>query len=161
VLVLGRSLLEGLLHQALRTVLGGHVEQKGSNITAERLRFDFSHDVKMTDEEKMEVEGIVNDAIAMDFSVSFSDMTVEDAKSAGAIGLFEDKYAKIGDMVKVYTVGTEGNVFSREICGGPHVSKTGALGAFAIKKEEASSAGIRRIKAVVGEEAKKLLSQRS
>ncbi len=150
-----------LLHQALRTVLGGHVEQKGSNITAERLRFDFSHDVKMTDEEKMEVEGIVNDAIAMDFPVSFSDMTVEDAKSVGAIGLFEDKYAKIGDMVKVYTVGTEGNVFSREICGGPHVSKTGALGAFAIKKEEASSSGIRRIKAVVGEEAKKLLSQRS
>ena len=92
--------------------------------------------------------------------MTFQDMTVEEAKEAGAIGLFEDKYAQMEGKVKVYTAGDDGDVFSREICGGPHVDKTGKLGAFAIKKEEASSAGIRRIKAVVGDKAQQILGSR-
>lgn len=134
-----------LLHQALRTVLGPHVEQKGSNITPERLRFDFSHNEKMTPEQIQQVEDIVNDVIKRDLPVSFALMTVEEAKTAGAIGLFGDKYATLGDKIKVYVVGD----YSKEICGGPHVTKTGELGSFKIQKEEASSAGIRRIKATV------------
>lgn len=135
-----------LLHQALRTVLGDHVAQKGSNITAERLRFDFLHDKKMTDEEKIRVEQIVNDVIKADLSVRFEVLSLEEAKAQGAIGLFEDKYAKLGGKVKVYFVGD----FSKEVCGGPHVDRTGELEVFKIVKEEASSAGIRRIKAVLG-----------
>jgi len=144
-----------LLHSALREVLGTHVGQKGSNITAERLRFDFSHGEKMTDEQKQRVEELVNYAIATDYSVSFSEMSVEDAKANGAIGLFEDRY---GAKVKVYSVGaTTGPVkaevnspaFSREICGGPHVEHTGSMGKFKIAKEEAVSQGVRRIKAVL------------
>jgi len=131
-----------LLHKALRNVLGDHVEQKGSNITAERLRFDFTHAAKMTDAEKRRVEDMVNWVIRDDLPVTFEEMTVDQAKQAGAIGLFEHKY---GEKVKVYTVGG----FSKEICGGPHVTHTGELGVFKIKKEEASSAGIRRIKAVL------------
>lgn len=151
-----------LLHKALRMVLGDHVEQKGSNITQERLRFDFSHSEKMTPEQKAEVERVVNDAIQADLPMGFEMMTVEEAKAAGAIGLFEDTYAQIGDKIKVYTAGNdEKGVFSREICGGPHVESTGILGAFAIKKEESSSAGIRRIKAVIGEKAEQLLKNRS
>jgi alanyl-tRNA synthetase len=135
-----------LLHQALKTVLGDHVEQKGSNITQERLRFDFSHGQKMTQEEKEQVEKIVNEVISKDLPVSFDMLTVAEAKERGAIGLFEDKYANVGDKIKVYSVGD----FSKEICRGPHVQKTGELGNFKIKKEEASSAGVRRIKGILG-----------
>ena len=131
-----------LLHQALRDVLGDHVEQKGSNITEERLRFDFSHPSKMTEEEKKQAGEIVNQKIRESLPVSFKEMTVSEAKKAGAIGLFGNKY---GEKVKVYSVGD----YSKEICGGPHVEHTGVLGKFKIIKEEASSAGIRRIKAVL------------
>lgn len=135
-----------LLHQALRDVLGNHVEQRGSNITRERLRFDFSHDKKMTKEEIEKVEAIVNDQIQKAMPVHFEMLTVEEAKSRGAIGLFEDKYAQIGDKIKVYFMGD----YSKEICGGPHVENTSDLKSFKINKEEASSAGIRRIKATLG-----------
>ncbi len=135
-----------LLHQALRTVLGAHVEQRGSNITSERLRFDFPHDKPMTPEEKTKVEAIVNEQIKRDLAVSWQEMSVEEAKKNGAIGIFEDRY---GDTVKVYTMGD----FSKEICGGPHVEHTGQLKAFKILKEESSSKGIRRIKAVIGNAA--------
>ncbi len=134
-----------LLHQALRMVLGDHVEQRGSNITAERLRFDFLHPQKVTPEEIAKVEQIVNDAIHRDLLVEMQEMTVEEAKARGVIGLFEDKYAQIGNKIKVYFVGD----FSKEICGGPHVTHTGEIGSFKIQKEEAVSAGVRRIKAVV------------
>ncbi len=131
-----------LLNQALRTVLGDHVFQKGSNITAERLRFDFSHPDKMTPEQIKKAEELVNEAIKADAPVSYSVMTVDEAKAQGAIGVFGDKY---GEKVKVYTMGT----FSKEICGGPHVARTGMLGSFKIQKEESSSSGVRRIKAIV------------
>jgi alanyl-tRNA synthetase len=142
-----------LLHKALRTVLGDHVEQRGSNITAERLRFDFSHSTKMTDEEKIKVEGIVNDQIRAALPVSYAEMSVAEAKEKGAIGLFESKY---GDVVKVYTMGEpeKGTLFSMEICGGPHVKNTSELGSFKLLKEEACSSGIRRIKATVGANVK-------
>jgi alanyl-tRNA synthetase len=137
-----------LLHSALRKVLGAHVEQKGSNITQERLRFDFVHPQKMTPEELVAVEGLVNDAIQRDLPVTVETMTPEEAKNSGALGFFEHKY---GDQVKVYTVGNvEAGIFSKEICGGPHAEHLGELGSFKILKEEASSAGIRRIKAVIG-----------
>jgi alanyl-tRNA synthetase len=139
-----------LLHKALRNVLGDHVEQKGSNITAERLRFDFNHGAKMTPEQIAAVEDMVNQQIAKDLPVHFDMLTVDEAKAAGAIGLFEDKYATLGNKVKVYMVGdTERGYFSKEICGGPHVEHTAMVGKFKILKEEASSAGVRRIKAVV------------
>ena len=131
-----------LLHKALRIVLGDHVKQSGSNITTERLRFDFSPPEKMTPEQLKQVEEIVNEQIKRDLPVISEEMSLEDAKKSGAIGLFENKY---GDVVKVYTIGD----FSKEICGGPHVKHTGELGHFKIKKEESSSAGIRRIKAVL------------
>ncbi len=135
-----------LLHKALKQVLGDHVQQKGSNITTERLRFDFSHPEKMTLEQITEVENIVNAVIQQDLPVRMEEMTVEEAKKQGAIGLFEAKY---GDRIKVYTVGNEQTTFSSEICGGPHVAHTGELGSFKIQKEEAVSAGVRRIKANV------------
>lgn len=131
-----------LLHKALKELLGDHVSQKGSNITAERLRFDFSHPKKLTDQEKKKVEEIVNSKIKEALPVKIEEMTVKEAKEKGAIGLFESKY---GDQVKVYSVGD----YSKEICGGPHVKNTKELGTFKIKKEESSSAGIRRIKAVL------------
>ncbi|MGL5830693.1 MAG: alanine--tRNA ligase [Candidatus Altimarinota bacterium] len=137
-----------LLHKALKLVLGVEVEQKGSNITAERLRFDFNYPNKMTPEQLMEVETIVNTQIKEALPISFEVMTVDEAKTRGAIGLFEDKY---GDQIKVYKMGE----FSLEICGGPHVKNTGDLKGFKIVKEEASSAGVRRIKAIVGESANK------
>ncbi len=137
-----------LLHQALRQVLGSHVEQRGSNITQERLRFDFPHDKPMTAEEKQQVEAIVNEQIKRDLLVSWKELSVDEAKKEGAIGIFEDRY---GDTVKVYTMGD----FSKEICGGPHVEHTGELKAFKILKEESSSKGIRRIKAVIGDAALK------
>lgn len=131
-----------LLQAALRSVLGDEVAQKGSNITAERLRFDFSFGRKVTPEELKEVERLVNEAIAADAPIVCEEMTVDEARASGAMGLFGDKY---GERVKVYTMG----VFSKEICGGPHAGHTGELGSFKIKKEEASSAGVRRIKAVL------------
>ncbi len=132
-----------LLQAALRKVLhDDSVAQKGSNITVERLRFDFSFGRKLTPEELREVERLVNEAIAANVPITCEEMTVEEAKAQGAIGLFESKY---GEKVKVYTMGS----FSKEICGGPHAKNTGDLGRFEIKKEEASSSGVRRIKAVL------------
>jgi alanyl-tRNA synthetase len=131
-----------LLHEALRIVLGEHVAQKGSNITADRLRFDFSHPEKVTKEQLAEVEKIVNEVISKKMPITIEEMTVEEAKGKGAIGLFGERYAEV---VKVYTIGD----FSMEICGGPHVKNTEDLGTFKIKKEESSSRGVRRIKAVV------------
>ena len=131
-----------LLHAALHKVLGDHANQKGSNITAERLRFDFTHPEKMTPEQLAQVEKFVNDAIVTDAEVKYETMTIDEAKKSGAIGLFESKY---GDKVKVYSIGN----FSKEICGGPHVERTGVLGKFKIIKEESSSAGVRRIKAIL------------
>ncbi|MCX7775860.1 MAG: alanine--tRNA ligase [Spirochaetaceae bacterium] len=131
-----------LLHKALRMVLGEHVAQKGSNITAERMRFDFSHPAPLTREEIEQVEAIVNQQIARDLPVSMEIMPLEDAKASGAIALFGEKYEPI---VKVYTIGD----FSKEVCGGPHVTHTGELGTFKIIKEQSSSAGVRRIYAVL------------
>ena len=131
-----------LLLAALRKVLGGQVSQKGSNITIERLRFDFSHPEKMTEKEIKEVEEIVNQKIKEDLPVVCEEMSLEQAKERGAMGIFDSKY---GERVKVYTIGD----FSREICGGPHVNKTFELGKFKIIKEESASAGVRRIKAIL------------
>ena len=132
-----------LLQAGLRKVLqDDSVSQKGSNITPERLRFDFSFGRKVTPEELAEVEKFVNEAIAADVPVTCEEMTVEEARAQGAIGLFGDRY---GERVKVYTIGD----YSKEICGGPHATHTGELGTFKIKKEEASSAGVRRIKAIL------------
>ena len=131
-----------LLHAALRKVLGDEVAQKGSNITAERLRFDFSFGRKMTPEELQEVERLVNVAIDAAVPVVCEEMTVPEAKARGAIGLFENKY---GERVRTYKMGD----YSFEICGGPHAANTGDLGSFKIQKEESSSAGVRRIKATI------------
>ena len=136
-----------LLYKALRTVLGDHVVQRGSNITTERLRFDFSHPAKMTPEERREVEELVNEAIAKDLPMSYREMPTDTALAEGALGAFGDKY---GPTVKVYVAGDPDSAwFSKEICGGPHVSRTGELGHFRIVKEESSSAGVRRIRAVL------------
>jgi len=134
-----------LLNGALRAVLGEEVFQRGSNITAQRLRFDFSFGRKMTKEELEQVEAIVNEAIEKKIDVVQEEMTPQEAYAAGAIGVFSDKY---GDRVKVYSIPG----YSKEICGGPHARNTKELGAFKILKEEASSAGVRRIKAVIGAE---------
>ncbi len=140
-----------LMLAALRKILGEHVSQKGSNITGERLRFDFSHPEKMTPEQIKQVEDMVNEKIREDLPVKTEEMSLEDAKKQGAVGVFESKY---GEKVKVYTIGVDSSAssespFSREICGGPHVKRTGVLGKFKIIKEESSSAGVRRIKAVL------------
>ncbi|MFA7653564.1 MAG: alanine--tRNA ligase [Candidatus Magasanikbacteria bacterium] len=144
-----------LLLAALRAVLGEHVIQRGSNITAQRLRFDFSHPEKMTDDQKKRVEELVNYAITHDYPVDCAEMTVPEAKTLGAMGVFEDRY---GAKVKVYSVGDPQTApaahensltFSKEICGGPHVEHTGVLGKFRISKEESVSAGVRRIKAIL------------
>ena len=132
-----------LLNGALRVVLGEEVFQRGSNITAQRLRFDFSFGRKLTKEELEQVETIVNEAIGKKIDVIQEEMSPQEAYAAGAIGVFSDKY---GDKVKVYTIPG----YSKEICGGPHAKNTGELGSFKILKEEASSAGVRRIKAVIG-----------
>ncbi len=132
-----------LMHRALKTVLNDeNVNQKGSNITEERLRFDFTFGRPMTPEEVQEVERLVNEAIAADVPVVCEEMTVDEAKAQGAVGLFASKY---GEKVKVYTMGK----FSKEICGGPHAARTGELGHFKILKEQSSSAGVRRIKAIL------------
>ncbi len=135
-----------LLHAALRQVLGTHVQQKGSNITIERLRFDFTHPQKMTDEEKQKVEAWVNEQIQKALPVTQKEMSFKDAEKTGALHFFGEKY---GDMVKVYSIGDEKDAVSMEFCGGPHVTNTNELGHFKISKEEAVSAGVRRIKAIL------------
>ena len=144
-----------LLHAVLRKILGPHAVQRGSNITSERMRFDFSHPQKMTAEEVKAAEDLVNAAIKKDYKVTFEEVSFEEAKKRGAIGLFEDKYQ---GKVKVYSVGDSREpatadpnspAFSREVCGGPHVEHTGTMGKFKIIKEEAVSAGVRRIKAIL------------
>jgi alanyl-tRNA synthetase len=135
-----------LLHQALRLVLGGHIAQKGSNITAERMRFDFAHPSPMTPDEIVRVEAIVNEQIQKNLPVSMEVTSLDAAKASGAIALFGEKYES---QVKVYTVGPLDNFFSKEVCGGPHVERTGVLGKFTIQKEQSSSAGVRRIRAVL------------
>ncbi len=144
-----------LLHAALREVLGEHVQQKGSNITPERVRFDFSHSDKLTDEEVKKVEDLVNAAIEKDYPVSWHEMTVDEAYQKKAIGFFPERYDEI---VKVYTIGDpekpmkadpESATFSQEICGGPHVEHTSVVGKFKIAKEEALGTGLRRIKALL------------
>ncbi|MFA6254576.1 MAG: alanine--tRNA ligase [Patescibacteria group bacterium] len=131
-----------LMLAALRQILGDHVFQKGSNITPERIRFDFSHSEKMTPEQIKQVEDIVNEQIKKNLPVVCEELSLEQAKAKGAMGVFENKY---GDKVKVYSAGE----FSKEICGGPHAKTTGELGHFKILKEESSSAGVRRIKAIL------------
>ncbi len=131
-----------LLNAALKTVLGEDSHQRGSNITAERLRFDFSHNGKLTDKEKQAVEDLVNKYIEEDITVEHMEMPKDEALAMGAEAMFLDKY---GDVVSVYKIGD----ISIELCGGPHVEHTGVLGHFKIKKEEASSAGVRRIKAIL------------
>jgi len=133
-----------LMLAGLRKVLGEHVHQKGSNINGERLRFDFSHGEKMTDEQKKAVEDYVNSAIAAKIPVEMNEMSLDEARESGAEGAFENKY---GEVVKVYKI----NGYSNEICGGPHAANTGDIkGVFKIQKEESSSSGVRRIKAVIG-----------
>ena len=131
-----------LLHAALRQVLGPSVRQMGSNITAERLRFDFAHDARLTPEQLAQVETLVNDWIAQDAPVSFDIVPLTDALASGALAFFGDKY---GEQVKVYTIGA----VSREVCGGPHAARTGELGRFRITKEEAVGQGVRRLRAVL------------
>ncbi|MEI6296693.1 MAG: alanine--tRNA ligase-related protein [bacterium] len=136
-----------LLNAALRKILGEHVFQKGSNITPERLRFDFPNAQKMTDEEKKKVEDLINEQIKLNLPITAEELTLEDAKKEGATGVFGEKYP---DLVTVYTVGnSKDDYFSKEICGGPHVKNTSELGHFKIAKEEAVAAGTRRIKAIL------------
>ncbi len=131
----------------LRKVLGTHVHQAGSNITAERLRFDFTHPEKMTPEQISAVESYVNTAIASGLTVTVTNMNKNEAKESGVEGSFWEKYP---DIVKVYSMqGADGVTYSRELCGGPHVENSKAMGNFKIIKEESSSAGVRRIKAVL------------
>lgn len=131
-----------LMLASLRKIVGDTVEQRGSNITPERLRYDFTCDHKLSAEELKAVEDMVNEQIARDLPITFEEMNIDDARASGAIGIFDSKY---GDVVKVYTMGD----FSKEICGGPHAERTGELGHFRIQKEESSSSGVRRIKAVL------------
>ncbi|GHT56712.1 alanine--tRNA ligase [Spirochaetia bacterium] len=131
-----------LLQKALRMVLGDHVAQKGSNITAERMRFDFSHNTPMTAEEIARVQEIVNQQISRDLPVTMEVMSLDEAKASGAMALFGEKYES---QVKVYTIGD----FSKEVCGGPHVEHTGTMGKFTIQKEQSSAAGVRRIRAIL------------
>lgn len=140
-----------MLLQALRMVLGAHVEQRGSNITQERLRFDFSHPEKLSSAQIQAVEDMVNQNIQKDLPVHYEMLTLEEAKARGAIGIFTDTYAQVGDKIKVYFIGDEptGEYFSKEVCGGPHVDRTGTLGRLKIIKEESVARGVRRIKAIL------------
>ena len=131
-----------LLHRALKNVLGEHVNQKGSNINPERLRFDFSHGAPVSADELAKVQAIVNEQISRDLPVTMTMMKLDEAKLSGATALFGEKYE---ETVKVYTIGD----FSKEVCGGPHVERTGKLGKFRIQKEQSSAAGVRRIYAVL------------
>jgi alanyl-tRNA synthetase len=135
-----------LMLAGLRKVLGDTIFQKGSNITAERLRFDFTSPEKMTSGQINDVEIFVNGIIEKDMPVVCEEMTIEKARELNAMGVFESKY---GQIVKVYTIGNDKEIVSREICGGPHVEHTGVLGHFKIQKEESSSSGVRRIKAIL------------
>jgi alanyl-tRNA synthetase len=135
-----------LLHKALKIVLGDHVAQKGSNITAERMRFDFSHGEPMKSDEIQKVEDMVNEQIKKGLPVKMEIMDLESAKALGAAALFGEKYES---QVKVYSIGHGEDAFSMEVCGGPHVENTGAMGKFVIQKEQSSSAGVRRIRAVL------------
>ncbi|MEK7636715.1 MAG: alanine--tRNA ligase-related protein [Patescibacteria group bacterium] len=135
-----------LMNAVLRTVLGAEVEQKGSDITAERTRFDFSFSRKLTPEETQEVERLVNEAIKNDYPVTARKLSLDEAKGMGALFMKKGKYP---ERVTVYTVGNEKEIFSQELCGGPHVVRTGEIGKFKIIKEEASSAGVRRIRAII------------
>ena len=137
-----------LISPKMRKVLGEGVLQKGSNITSERLRFDFSYSEKMTPEQIKQVEDLINEKIKEDLSVICEEMNLEDAKNQGAMGVFDQKY---GERVKVYTIGNSstGEFFSKEICGGPHVNRASEIGKFKILKEEAVGAGIRRIRAII------------
>jgi alanyl-tRNA synthetase len=137
-----------LLNAALRKVLGEQVWQKGSNITEERTRFDFTHNQKMTNEEKIKVEELINNWIGSDLRVKKETMSLEEAQKLGAIGVFGEKYS---DTVSIYTIfdPKTNEVISREFCGGPHVENTGVIGNFKIQKEEAVSAGVRRIKGIL------------
>ncbi|MEE1058175.1 MAG: alanine--tRNA ligase-related protein, partial [Treponema sp.] len=131
-----------ILQQALVNVLGEHVAQKGSNINEDRMRFDFTHPEPMTKEQIQQVEDIVNEQIQKDLPVTMDVMTLDEAKACGARALFASKY---GEKVKVYSIGD----FSKEVCGGPHVQHTAQIGTFKIQKEQSSSAGVRRIRAVI------------
>lgn len=135
-----------LLQQALVNILGNQVAQKGSNINNERMRFDFTFERPMTPEEIKKAEDIVNEQIAKDLPVTMEIMSLEQAKAEGARALFANKY---GEDVKVYTIGPKDNWFSKEVCGGPHVEHTGLIGHFKITKEQSSSAGVRRIRAII------------
>lgn len=135
-----------LLHATLRKVLGNHVQQSGSNITEKRLRFDFSHPTKVTDNELRKIEKIINEQINLKLPVSFGSMKFDDAKKSGALAFFGAKYPEI---VTVYTVGDPKNFFSREVCTGPHVDNIGKLGIFEIQKEESAGSGKRRIYAIL------------
>lgn len=135
-----------LLNAALKVILGKDVHQKGSNITPERMRFDFSCDHKLTDDEKKKVEDLVNEWIAQGLDVKCEEMKKDDAIKSGAECMFIEKYP---DIVTVYSIGNDREKVSKELCGGPHVKNTSELGHFKIKKEEASSAGVRRIKAIL------------
>ena len=135
-----------LLNAALKVILGKDVHQKGSNITPERMRFDFSCDHKLTDDEKKKVEDLVNEWIAQGLDVKCEEMKKDDAIKSGAECMFIEKYP---DIVTVYSIGNDKETVSKELCGGPHVKNTSELGHFKIKKEESSSAGVRRIKAIL------------
>ena len=135
-----------LLNAALKVILGKDVHQKGSNITPERMRFDFSCDHKLTDDEKKKVEDLVNEWISRGLDVKCEEMKKDDAIKSGAECMFIEKYP---DIVTVYSIGNDKETVSKELCGGPHVKNTSELGHFKIKKEEASSAGVRRIKAIL------------
>ncbi len=135
-----------LLHQALRSTLGDHVSQKGSNITSDRLRFDFSHDQKLNPQEIQAVENLVNQKISENLPVTRQEMAKDEALKTGALAFFAQKYP---DVVSVYTIGSQNNWYSREICGGPHVSSTGEIGKIKIVKEESAGSGVRRIYAQI------------
>ncbi len=135
-----------ILHTVLRNKFGTTVEQKGSNINTERMRFDFSFTRPLTTEEVVEVENEVNRIISLNLPITRYDTSYPEAKEMNAIGLFGDKY---GDVVSVYQIGKDESAFSTEICMGPHVESTQTIGEFKILKEESSSAGVRRIKAVL------------
>ena len=135
-----------LLLEALRRILGPHVQQKGSNITPERLRFDFSHPEKMTIDQIEKATNLINEQIKKNLAIKYVEMPLEEARKLGATGVFDSKY---GERVKVYFIGEGKDNFSKEICGGPHVDNTGELNGFTIVKEESSSSGVRRIKAIL------------
>ena len=138
-----------LLHASLRKVLGEEVKQAGSDITAERLRFDFTFPRKLKPEEIQKVEGLANEAVQKDYKVTKEEMIYEDAIKSGALAFFKLKYP---NRVNIYSIGSStssGSAFSRELCGGPHVSHTAEIGKIKITKEEAVSAGVRRIRAVI------------